>query len=272
MGPRQRCDLGLEAEDRRGRSRFQAEEASAVPNSARTSAETPGAHGARRRQVDPGSVRVGPEQDGLRRRPPEDAWPPAASTKRSTPVAVAGHSDASRRPHPDRVGAEAEAATAVPACSLSSNSPVASAAMPESARLASAVGPHRRRTCGAAKFRHHHQDLAKAFFVATRRRAQQPLPDELAPDRRDHPPADGASFSRCRAPMLPRETRAGNPEASRRLSSPGSPVASMVRLCLTEFRLALLLERHGRLLVVGGRERHLLRAPSRPRASYSRAP
>src|SRR6185295_2531655 len=46
-------------------------------------------------------------------------------------------------------------------------------------------GPHRCRTRGTAKFRHHHQDFGKTAFVAARPEGRHPLPDELGPDRRD---------------------------------------------------------------------------------------
>ena len=164
--------------------------------------------------IDAGSIQLDEGKAGLHRRPPEDAWhrPPRRSearrfacrpSMRIEPAPASG----SRAP-------KQNAATAVPACSFSSSSTAASACEPESARLASAVDH-----IGAGH-------AARPSSAITTRISRRPPSSRLEPSAATPCPTslrqiaeissgDGRSLPPP-APNAPRETRAGNPEASRR--------------------------------------------------------
>ena len=139
---------------------------------------------------------------------------PAASTKRSTPVACRPSMQIEPAPASGSRAPKQNAAAAVPACSFSSRSTAASAREPESARLASAVGHigagHAARPSSAITTR-----------ISRRPPSSRPEPSAATPcptslrQIAEISSADGPPFTPP-APNAPRETRAGNPEASRR--------------------------------------------------------
>ncbi len=176
-------------------------------------------------QVDAGSIQLNEGKPRLHRRPPEDAWrrPPRRSEARPLPCRPSmriepAPASGSRAP-------KQKATTAVPACSFSSSSTAASAREPESARLASAAdhigAGHAARPSSAITTRISRRPPSSRLGAER----GDPLPDELAPDRRDIV-RRRASFAHCAAQCASRNPRRESRSISA-VSSLGSPVASM---------------------------------------------
>src|SRR5579883_766104 len=180
---------------------------------------------------------------------------PAASTNRSSPSARSPLTRIAPAPASGSSVPNEKASRKEPACSLLKQSTALSHVEVESAKLASAADH-----IGAG----HAARPSSASTTATSRsppssrllpRVATPCPISLV-----HIAAtscdDGPRLTQSALQCWPRSPRRDSRSIAL-TSSPGSSAAFIGRLTLAKFGLALLLEQHRRLLVVGGLERHL---------------
>ncbi len=182
---------------------------------------------------------------------------PAASTQRSSRPLPRRPRPRSNRCRDQDPALRRRQRTRRPACSRSSRIGYDVGLRSRHRKIDQRRGPHRRRTSGAAEFGHDDEDFGEPAFACLRAENSNPRRPACA-----RSPISSSGDGRRRrghaAPVLIEEPRMDPRSIARdviarlfgRRPSPG--------LALAEPGLALLLERHRRLLVVGSLERHLL--------------